>query len=330
MLAVVTVILCAWALRVTMPVSLPLAFALLAKAAVWPLKQRLERWMPPWASLTLSAAALLVTIALFALALYLSAAEVLAQLQSSSGVLNEMHRQLADFAARHGIVLDDQFGAATNLLRRAALDGYRVAVFVAFVVILVIFGLPEVSRIRGKLQDWLSRKERSEIAETAEEIADQVRRYLGVTLALSLVTGIACWLWGWAVGLQLAVTWGLLNFLLNFVPIAGNIIGIVPPTLYAFGQFGSGTRALVVFAGFAAIQLIISNFLNPWLQGRALSLSPFVILVAIAFWGWLWGIGGALLAVPMTSAAVLVCNGFEKSRWIALMIAREPGQKGAG
>lgn len=323
MIAIVTLVVCVWALRATTAVTLPLAFALLSIAAVWPLKQWLDRWMPEEASLVLSTVAMLIAIALFAFALYLSAAEVLSQLRSSSGILNQMHRQLWHLAASHGIMLGDQIGDGTDLLQRAAVDGYHVAAFVGFVVILVMFGLPEIPRVALKLREQLDCKQQSEVATTAEEIARSVRTYLWVTFVLSLITGLACWAWGWAMGLGLAVTWGLLNFLLNFVPIVGNIIGIVPPALYAFAQFGSGSRAFVIAGGFALIQLIISNVLNPWLQGRTLSLSPFAILLAIAFWGWLWGVGGALVAIPITSAAVLICNGFEKTRWIALMIGRE-------
>lgn len=327
LLTLIALILSIWLLRITAPVTMPLAFALLTIAAVWPLKDWLCKWLPEWLSLVLAIVALLLGIGAFAIAMYVSTAEVLAQLKSSQSALNHAYREIAGLVARHGIVLDDELGGAAGMLRRVAIDGYTLVVFIAFVVVLVGFGLPEVSATRRKLRAWLSGGERAEVADAAEEIADKVRRYLWVTVVLSALTGIACWAWGYALGLELAVTWGLLNFLLNFVPIAGNIIGIVPPSLYALAQFGSTSRALMVFAGFAAIQFAISNFLNPWLQGKSLSLSPFVILLSIAFWGWLWGIGGALLAVPITSAAAIICGEFDKTRWIALLVARRPSDR---
>jgi AI-2 transport protein TqsA len=324
LLAVIAVILTIWLLRITAVVTLPLTFALLTIAAVWPLRNRLCRWLPEWLSLTLAVAVLLLGVGAFALAIYVSSAEVLGQVRSSQSTLNHAYRELAALVARHGIVLDTELGGFAGVIKRVAVDGYTLVMFIAFVVVLVGFGLSEVVPTRRKLRVLLTSREQAEVADTADEIVGKVRRYLSVTVLLSALTGLACWAWGYAVGLQLAVTWGLLNFLLNFVPIAGNIIGIIPPSLYALGQFGSTSRALLVFAGFAVIQFVISNFLNPWLQGRSLSLSPFAILLSIAFWGWLWGIGGALIAVPLTSAAAIICAEFQATRWVAALIARKP------
>jgi predicted PurR-regulated permease PerM len=118
---------------------------------------------------------------------------------------------------------------------------------------------------------------RQELLETVDEIAGKIRRYLGVTVLTSMITGIASALWAYVVGLELALVWGILNFLLNFIPIIGNVIGIIPPNLYAVIQFQSLTMSLIVFLGFVALQIVISNFVYPTLQGCSLSLSPVAI-----------------------------------------------------
>ena len=115
----------------------------------------------------------------------------------------------------------------------------------------------------------------------------------------------------------------MLNFLLNFVPVVGNIVGIIPPSLYAAVQFGGAGKPLLIFAGFVAIQLIISNVVYPLVQGRTLSLSPVVIVVAMAFWSWMWGIAGALIAVPVTAALVAFADQFEQTRWFARLLSTE-------
>lgn len=138
-----------------------------------------------------------------------------------------------------------------------------------------------------------------------------------MTALTSLLTGIASGAWAFAVGLDLALIWGVLNFLLNFVPVIGNLIGILPPTLYALIQFGDWNTVAVVFAGYAAIQVTISNFIYPWLQGRGLALSPMAIVVALTVWSWVWGVAGALLAVPLTAAFAIVCGHFCGTEWIA-------------
>ncbi|RYF08288.1 MAG: AI-2E family transporter, partial [Oxalobacteraceae bacterium] len=146
-------------------------------------------------------------------------------------------------------------------------------------------------------------------------------RYLGTTLATSILTGVASSLWSWMTGLELVLVWGILNFLLNFVPVIGNIVGIVPPVLFAFIQFGGWQMPLLVFAGFVVLQMTISNVVYPILQGKQLSLSPLAIIVAMTFWSWVWGIAGALIAVPLTAAIVMICAQFDRSRWIAKLLS---------
>ncbi|WP_347091167.1 AI-2E family transporter [Sphingomonas parapaucimobilis] len=157
--------------------------------------------------------------------------------------------------------------------------------------------------------------------EVSEEISGQVRRYLGTTLATSILTGVASALWSWMTGLELALVWGILNFLLNFVPVIGNIVGIVPPVLFAFVQFGGWQMPALVFVGFVILQKTISNVVYPLLQGKQLSLSPLAIIIAMTFWSWVWGIAGALIAVPLTAAIVIICGQFDRSRWIAKLLS---------
>jgi predicted PurR-regulated permease PerM len=178
-----------------------------------------------------------------------------------------------------------------------------------------------VPALRGKLRESLDGTDRRELLATVEEIAEKIRQYLGVTALTSVVTGVASAAWAAVVGLDLALVWGMLNFLLNFVPTIGNIVGIVPPTVYAVLQFQSWSMALIVFLGFAVLQVAISYFLYPALQGRSLSLSPVAIIVALAFWSWVWGIAGALIAVPLTSALVIVAEQFRSTQWMARLLS---------
>lgn len=113
----------------------------------------------------------------------------------------------------------------------------------------------------------------------------------------------------------------MLNFLLNFVPVIGNIIGIIPPVLYAFMQFDGFTVPLIVLVGFVVLQVAISNFVYPILQGRQLSLSPLAIIIAMTFWSWIWGIAGALIAVPLTAGVVIICSHFQRTRWVARLLS---------
>jgi len=141
------------------------------------------------------------------------------------------------------------------------------------------------------------------------------------------MTGIASALWPLLLGLDLALVWGVLNFLLNYIPVIGNLLGILPPTLYAIIQFGDWTMPALVFAGFCVIQITISNFIYPLLQARSLALSPVAVVLALAFWGWVWGIAGALVAVPLTAAFVIACEHFASTAWVARLLTRGPNRE---
>ncbi|RZM30981.1 MAG: AI-2E family transporter, partial [Sphingomonas sp.] len=198
---------------------------------------------------------------------------------------------------------------------------YGLVTYVGFIGLLVFLGLPEVPRSQEKMRAGMGEQAHDDLREMLVTASRQVRGYLGTTLATSVLTGVASALWALMTGLDLALVWGLLNFLLNFVPVIGNIVGIIPPTLYAFLQYGGYSMPLLVFAGFAALQIAISNFVYPFLQGRQLSLSPLAIIVAMTFWSWAWGVAGALIAVPLTAAVVIVCARFDRTRWIATLLS---------
>jgi predicted PurR-regulated permease PerM len=201
---------------------------------------------------------------------------------------------------------------------------YAMLGYLGFIAVLVIIGLPEVPALARKFRNQLRTGENRELVDAVEQIAGKFRQYIGTTMLTSLITGVASAVWPFAVGLDLALFWGVLNFLLNFIPVIGNIIGIIPPTLYALIQFESWTMPIVVFVGFAVLQITISNFISPMLQGRGMSMPPAAIIVALLFWGWVWGLIGALLAVPLTAALVIVCQHFKSTEWIAKLLAREP------
>jgi AI-2 transport protein TqsA len=135
------------------------------------------------------------------------------------------------------------------------------------------------------------------------------------------VTGILTGLYYWLVGIEFPFVWGLLATVLNFVRTIGSIVAIVPPTLFAlaFGGFGTAALALV---GLSVIQFTMGNAVDPALQGNALQLSETVVLLSVVFWGWLWGIGGAFIAVPLTIAVVLLCEEFEPMRPIAKFLSK--------
>lgn len=325
LLAAIALILTLWALKSCYPVAMPLLFAAMVLAAVWPLKSWLDRWLPGWLSHTLAILALLAIFAAFAGAIYLSIGQVATIIGAKWDRLAHVYASVARHAAAVGVPLNGALDQQrlTGMAQMAAGKLYSFVTYLGFIAILVILGMPEVRHLRARLADELDRRQQSELVDILRSSAEQVRGYLGTTLTTSAITGVASLLFSLAVGLDLGLVWGLLNFLLNFVPVIGNIVGIIPPVLYAFIQFDGYTMPIVVFVGFAVLQMVISNFLYPLLQGRQLSISPVAIIVAMAFWSWMWGIAGALIAVPLTATLTILCRHFERTRWIAALISKE-------
>ena len=324
MLAVITVVLVIAGLHVTYSVTMPMAAALIIVAAIWPIKPWLDQALPSKISYLATILVLLLLSVGFITAVYFSAAQVVSAFAQNQEKFVRVYGLLTAWAAQWGFEGFDGLQGYNRLISfgQALLSNiYSVIFYLGFIAMLVIFGLPEVPALRSKIYAALTASKRREVIDAVDEISDKIRKYLGVTALTSVITGVASAVWAFTVGLELALVWGVLNFLLNFIPIIGNIIGIIPASLYAIIQFQSLTMSVVVFLGFAILQIVISNVIYPTLQGRSLSLSPVAILVALAFWSWVWGIVGALIAVPLTVAIVIVCDHFQTTRWIAQLLS---------
>lgn len=147
----------------------------------------------------------------------------------------------------------------------------------------------------------------------------QVQRYLVVKSIASASTGLLLGVYVYALGLDFAMMWGFLAFLLNFIPTIGSIVAAIPPVLLAIVQLG-WMKAALVMAGYLVVNTSIGNIIEPRVLGRTLGLSPLVVFLSLLFWGWLWGPAGLLFCVPLTVMAKLVLEGSEDTRWIAIFL----------
>jgi AI-2 transport protein TqsA len=129
----------------------------------------------------------------------------------------------------------------------------------------------------------------------------------------------------WAAGLDFYVLWGILAFALNFIPVVGSIVAGVPPTVLALFVAG-WPNALLVAGGYLLINNFLGNFIEPMLVGRRFGISTLVVVLAVMFWGWVWGPLGMLLAVPLTMLIKVMLDSSEEFRWIAVAISAEQPQ----
>ena len=171
------------------------------------------------------------------------------------------------------------------------------------VLIFLVFMLLAKPFANDKLRAAFTPERADTLIALTNTISRQISAYLGALFVISLVTGLVVWgALAW-LGVEFAFTWGLLAFVLNFVPTLGSIVASIPPVLMALVQYApSFWPAIGVAAVLFVIQQTLGNLIAPKIYGDRLNLSPVVILLFLVFWGWLWGITGALLAVPLAAA----------------------------
>jgi AI-2 transport protein TqsA len=186
-----------------------------------------------------------------------------------------------------------------------------------FVLIIVMFMLFEAVGIKTKLAHVFGLDENLERLRRA---ARQVNRYMLVKTVTSLGTGVLVGIWCAIWGIEYAVLWAVLAFLLNYIPQLGSLIACIPPTLLAIVQIGPG-EAIGFVAGYTVFNFVIGNILEPRMFGQTLGISPLVAFLSILFWGWLLGPLGALFSVPLTMIVKIYLLNTEDLRWIALLLA---------
>jgi len=190
------------------------------------------------------------------------------------------------------------------------------------ILLTVIFILLEASGFPAKLRSALDRPEAS--LENFRLIADNIRRYISIKTVFSLLTGLLVTLLLLACRVDFPVLWGVLAFLLNYVPNIGSIIAAVPAVLLAFVQYGP-TRALIVVAGYLVINTVLGSIFEPRYMGRGLGLSALVVFLSLVFWGWVLGPIGMLLSVLLTMVVKIALESYDDTRWLGVLLGSAPG-----
>jgi AI-2 transport protein TqsA len=193
------------------------------------------------------------------------------------------------------------------------------------VMILMVFILMEAVGTRGRLAavKVAGGPDFGQLLESASDI----QKYLVIKTSISIVTGFLAGVWCWMFDLPYAVLWGIVAFLMNYIPAVGSIMAGVPPVLLALVTSGFGS-AIGVMLGYLGINTALGTFLEPLLLGRRFGASPLVIVTSVIFWGWMWGPVGMFLAVPLTMMVKMMLGHSDEFRWMAVAMAKKKVKKG--
>ncbi len=187
------------------------------------------------------------------------------------------------------------------------------------ILLIVIFILLEASSVPHKVASiW---GDDSEAMQDLKKFAKSMQQYIAIKTVISLSTGVVVTIALILIGVDFPFLWGVLAFLLNYIPTIGSILASIPPILLALIQLG-WWHALIVLVLYLAINNIIGGVIEPRTMGKGLGISPLVVLASVVFWGWVLGPIGMLLSVPLTMSIKIYLESKSSTRWMAIMLSR--------
>jgi len=200
-----------------------------------------------------------------------------------------------------------------------------------FVMIYLGFLLASRQGFESKTQRLFHSDEaRHDASMVFQRIRTGVERYLWVQAVACGIIAVASWAIIAALGLDNAVFWAFLIFLVGYVPVIGGAIGILLPPLFALVQFNDWWHAAAMLFGLEVVNFIVGNIVYPRMQGKSLNIDPLVVLLSLAFWGAIWGLPGLFLSTPLTVVAMVILAQFPGSRWIAILLSSDGDPLGEG
>ncbi len=214
--------------------------------------------------------------------------------------------------------------AATGLVRSALSSASGTFATGLLVLLAVVFMLAEAPDLAAKLQAAFALSPAGEAR--LGRIVTAINQYMRIKTLTSLATGTCIWLWLWLLGIDFAALWGILAFVLNFIPFVGAVLMAIPAVLMALVQTDLPTTLLVVL-GYMAANTLIGSVLEPKIMGRGLGISTLAVFLSLLFWGWVLGTIGVFLSVPLTMALIIALDASPTTRPVAILLGPAIGER---
>jgi AI-2 transport protein TqsA len=320
---IIAVVLLAAAVREASAVLAPLALAFFIIAIVWPLQSRLQANMPKLIALALTVVVTIAVCLAFGSLAAWGFGRVGRSLMADTVRYQALYGAMVTWLDGHGVSVAGLWAEHFNvawLMRATQLVTGRVNTTLSFWVIALVYvvlGLLEVEDARRRIETLGKPEVARVLLDGSAATAAKFRKYLLVRTQMSAITGLLVGVFAWITGLPFALEWGVIAFALNYIPFIGPFIATLFPTLLAMTQFESWQAVLAVFVCLNIIQFVVGSYIEPRVAGSMLSISPLVVLFAIFFWTFQWGLFGTFIGVPIALAILTFCAQHPSSRWIA-------------
>jgi predicted PurR-regulated permease PerM len=191
------------------------------------------------------------------------------------------------------------------------------------VFIFLIFIMSGRGKVKNKVVNYYPKEKSERFITMAQNIDSQIQRYIAIKTLVSFFTGVFAGIVLVIWGLDFAIVFAFLTFILNYIPNIGSFIATVFPVAIAIFQYDTIWPAIWICVILITLQQVMGNFVEPRLMGKGLGLSPLVVLFSLFFWGWLWGIPGMILATPMTAIVKIVCSNIPELRVVAALMSKD-------
>ena len=331
-LGLILVFMIVWVLIIGETIILPFMIALLFSFLLDPIVEILVKWKIP------VGISVILTLLLTFVVLYLMGLLVYASVQSFVGQFPLYQGRLLNWISQATKLIENLLGEPLQLKDYKTLDwlGWlrnfsiakgvlsSVGTFLTFVlrilivIIFIAYLLTGRRNINNKIKEAFPEYQAGRIISILETVTSQVQKYLGVKTLVSFITGVVSIIIFYSFGLDFAIFWGFLIFLFNFIPNIGAVIASLLPALFSLLQFGSPSAAFWMIVVLTILQVGMGNFIEPRLMGRSLNLSPLFVILSLIFWGYIWGITGLILAVPILGTLTIVLENIDSLKFLSV------------
>ena len=325
-LGVLVLVIAGFVIKLARPVLIPFILAVFLSFLIDPVLTFLTRCRCP------RPGAIVITLALMLIALYLlgvlaysSGKALVAELPKYqdrlSAVARLLEKGLGPFKVDLSAALQSlDIGKAGAFILKAigpfiGLVGKLLLVFLFLVVIVAGRG-----RFAAKIAGTLGEGRAGQARRVLAAIDAQIRKYLVIKTAICAANGIMVWLVLLAFGVDFAALFGLVAFFLNYIPNIGSLVATVLRLSFVFFQFGTFWPTFWVFIIANGLDFVLGNIIEPRVTGKGLGLSPLLVFFSLVFWGWLWGIPGMILSVPLTAVLKIVCQNIPALRPVGVLM----------
>ena len=312
------------------PILTPLALALFLMVIIDGLSRVLRRRLPSLTERAALAVAILVTVVSFGVTVMLiagNAPSFIGQLVADTPRLNAIVHDVAHRLHMHNPPTVQRLARQLDPAKYAGGLAQTLQGLVStFLFILIYLGFLFASRAgfrKKALRLFPSPEGRESAAAAFKRIRNGIERYLWVQTVTGLMIAVASTAILLALGMQNAVFWGFLILVTSYVPIIGGMIGQFLPPLFALVEFSNYWQPGLILVGLTVVQLVVGSIIFPRMQGRSLNLDPVVILLALSFWGLVWGVPGMFLSTPLTVTLMVVADQFPSTRWLAILLSSD-------